>query len=80
MSDRIVDWAVACLCSAAIWLLGIHLLAWAARTFGLRAAAGGLVVVALGGLVLALWAEWRERWKAREPWREPTWEEREALR
>jgi hypothetical protein len=80
MTDRIVDWAIACLCGTAIWLLGVHVLAWAARTFGLRVVAGGLVVLALMGLVLALAGLWRERDRARQPWREPTWEEREALR
>jgi hypothetical protein len=78
--DGIVDWIIACLCGAAVWLLGIHVLLWAARTFGLRAAAGGLVVVALAALGLALVAAWRDHRAAQQPWREPTWEEREALR
>jgi hypothetical protein len=65
---------------AAMWYLGAHLLVWAARTFGLAAAALGLAAIALGGLVLALVGVWRDLREARQPWREPSWIEREALR
>jgi hypothetical protein len=78
--NRLVTWSIALLLVFAVWLLGIHLLVWAARTFGLLAAAAGLVAIALGALGLALVGAWRDRRKAREPWREPSWIEREALR
>jgi hypothetical protein len=83
MSDnarRLIAWSTALLLGAAIWLLAIHLLVWAARTFGLRVTAGGLVAIALGGLGLALAGAWRDRREAREPWRSCTWAEKEALR
>jgi UPF0716 family protein affecting phage T7 exclusion len=78
--NHLLAWSIALLLVAAIWLLAIHLLVWVARTFGLVPAAGGLVAIALGGLGLALVGAWRDRWEARQPWREPSWIEREALR
>jgi UPF0716 family protein affecting phage T7 exclusion len=78
--NRFFGWGIALLLSLVMWYLGIHLLVWAARTFGLVPAAGGLVAIALGGLGLALVGVWRDRREARQPWREPTWIEREALR
>jgi hypothetical protein len=78
--DRLVGWSIALLIGAAMWYLGAHLLVWAAGTFGLVPAAVGLAAIALGGLGLALVAVWRDRREAREPWREPSWIEREALR
>jgi O-antigen ligase len=78
--NRLVGWGIALLLSLAIWLLAVHLLVWAARTFGLLPAALGLVAIALVGLVLALVGVRRDLREARKPWREPTWAEREALR
>jgi hypothetical protein len=78
--NRLVTWSIALLLVAAIWLLAIHLLVWAARTFGLVPAAGGLVAIALGALGLALAGVWRDRREAREPWRSYAWAEKEALR
>jgi UPF0716 family protein affecting phage T7 exclusion len=78
--DRLIGWSFAVLIGLAMWYLAIHLLVWAARTFGLVPAAGGLAAIALMGLVLALGAAWRDRREAQRPWREPTWAEREALR
>lgn len=77
---RFTSWSIALLLGAAMWLLAVHLIVWAARTFGLRVAAGGLVAVALVVLTLSVAGAWRERRKAQQPWRGPTWAEREALR
>jgi hypothetical protein len=77
---RLIGWSITLLIGAATWYLAIHVLVWAARTFGLIAAAIGLSAIALVGLVLALRAAWRDHRKAQQPWREPAWEEREALR
>jgi hypothetical protein len=78
--NRLVTWSIALLLVFAVWLLGVHLLVWAARTFGLLAVAGGLAAIALGGLGLALVGVWRDRRKARQPWRSYAWAEKEALR
>jgi hypothetical protein len=78
--DRLIAWSIALLIGAAMWYLAIHVLVWAARTFGLVAAALGLAAIALVGLGLALVGVWRDRREAKQTWREPTWAEREALR
>jgi hypothetical protein len=78
--SRFIGWGIALLLSLAIWLLAIHLLVWAIRTFGLVPTAAGLVAIALVGLGLALVGVWRDHRAAQQPWREPTWIEREALR
>jgi hypothetical protein len=78
--DRLIAWPIALLLGAAMWLLAIHLLVWAARTFGLRVAAGGLVAISLVGLALSVAGAWRERRRAQKPWRSYAWAEKEALR
>jgi hypothetical protein len=78
--NRLIAWPIALLVGAAMWLLAVHLLVWAARTFGLRVTAGGLVAIALVALALSVAGAWRERRRAREPWRSYAWAEKEALR
>jgi O-antigen ligase len=78
--NRFITWSIALLLVFAVWLLGIHLLVWAARTFGLVPAAGGLVLVALVALALSVAGAWRDRREARQPWRSYAWAEKEALR
>jgi hypothetical protein len=73
-------WSIALLLAAAMWLLGVHVIVWAARTFGLRVAAGGLVAIALEALALSVAGAWRDRRRAQEPWRSYAWSEKEALR
>jgi hypothetical protein len=83
MSDnawRLTSWSIALLLGAAVWYLGVHLIVWATCTFGLRVAAGGLVAIALVALALSVAGAWRERRRAREPWRSYAWAEKEALR
>jgi hypothetical protein len=77
---RLADWSIITVIGAVVWLLTIHVLMWAASTFGLVPAAGGLAAIALVGLGLALVGVWRDHRAAQQPWREPTWAEREALR
>jgi hypothetical protein len=77
---RLLGWSIALLIDAAMWYLAIHVLVWAARTFGLVAAAGGLSAIALVGLGLALVGVWRDHRAAKQPWREPSWDEQRALR
>jgi O-antigen ligase len=77
---RLVGWGIALLLVAAMWILAVYLLVWAARTFGLLPAALGLVAIALVGLVLALVGVRRDLREARKPWRESSWSERKALR
>jgi hypothetical protein len=83
MSDnawRLTSWSIALLLGAATWYLAVHVIVWAAHTFGLRVAAGGLVAIALVALALSVAGAWRERRRAQEPWRSYAWAEKEAVR